>query len=355
MKTDAKELTARYTPKPAKVVQTTQQFCTARFSPCGKVLAAGSFEGQIVRWDASAEALPSLPPLSGHSGFVTALVFHPDQKRLFSADSWGHLRAWPYADAAAKPLWANATAHDGWIRQLALSPDGQRLASCGRDQKVRFWNVADGTKTGEFDAGDDVYAVCYTPDGKGLVSGDLKGVIKHWDLAAGKVARELDAKVLFKVDRLNEVGGTRCFCFDPAGTTLYVGGAMPKNGGFVEASPRLLAFDWATGKVKQTVELGGNNEGFLVDLHHHPDGFLFGVISGPPGQGRLFYLLPGDKEPFFKQPFANPHAVSLHPTNSRLVVCATNANSSGNGAVLDKDKQYAGNFSPLHVLEFAKK
>ncbi len=354
MITDTKQLTARYTPKPMKVVQNDHQFCIARFSPCGKVLAAGSFVGLVCRWDASSDQLAALPPLTGHGGFVSALAFHADGKRLFTADSWGQLRAWPYAEKNAKPLWSLAQAHDGWIRQMALNADGTRLATCGRDHRLCIWSLADGKKVAAIDAKEDVYSIVFTPDGKSLISGDLKGVIKHWDVATGKLTRTLDARAMFVVDRLNEVGGVRCLRFDPAGATLLAGGATPKNGGFVEATPLLMVFDWATGKAKQSLPLGKANEGFVFDLHCHADGFVMGIVNGPPGQGRLFYLKLGDAQPFFTQNYVNPQCLSLHPSGNRLLVLATNANSSGNGAVLDKDKKYAGNFSPLHVLQFSK-
>jgi hypothetical protein len=362
MNQDPKQLLAKWSPKPLKVVQTEQQFCTARFSPCGKFLVAGSFEGQVARWDVTGEQPTPLPPLQGHNGFVTGVVFHGDGKRLFTSDSSGRLRAWPLdvsrsvpnRESAAQVIWDVAAAHDGWIRQLALSPDGKQLATCGRDRTVRLWNADNGQKAAEFDAGEDVYSVAFTPDGKGVVSGDLKGSVKHWDQAGRKLARELDAKLLYFFERLQGVGGVRCLVFDKAGTTLAAGGGKPTTGGFVSAMPHLLLFDWSTGKIKQTVPLGAANDGFVFEAFFHADGFLMGVISGPPGAGRLFYLRPGDTQPFFTQPFANPHALSLHPTGQRLVIAATNADSAGNGAVLDKDKKYKGNFTPLHILQFAK-
>jgi hypothetical protein len=354
MNVDPKQLAIRYQPKPVKVLENGQQFCTARFSPCGKVLAAGGFAGEVCRWDVATDAFAPLPALGGHGGFIQGLAFHPDGKRLITADSWGAMRCWAHADKVAKPLWTVERAHDGWIRKVVVSPDGRLIATGGPDRVVRLWNADGGKPVQELAAGEDVYAVLFTPDGKGLVSGDLQGVLKHWDLGSGKATRQLEARAMHKVDRLNTVAGIRCLAFDPAGKMLVVGGARPLGGGFVEATPHLCIFDWVTGKAAHELALGKANEGFVTDAFFHPDGFLMGVISGPPGQGRLFYLRPGDLEPFFKQPFANPHALSLHPGGRRLVVCATNGNSAGNGAVVDKDKNYLSNFSPLHVLEFAK-
>jgi len=353
MNTDPKTLLERFGPKEVgKPLPTSQQLCMVRFSPCGKVLAAGGFDNQVHRWDATANPLKELPPLTGHHGWVQAIVFHPDAQRLFSADTWGQIRCWPYAEPDAKPLWSIAAAHDGWIRKLALSPDGQTLASCGRDGVIRLWSTADGKKQKEFvDPGTDLYALVFHPDGKSLVSGDLKGAIKQWDLASGKAMRTLDAEILYLYDRIQDVGGVRCLAFDLAGGMLVCGGGQPTGGGFVQGTPVLLFFDWQTGKVKHTVKLGTDKDGFVYDVHMHPEGFAMAVTSGQPGQGKLLFQVPDAVQPFFMAARANCHSLAVHPDGKRLVICATNANSSGNGRKIGKSNEYPGNFSPLLTWE----
>src|SRR5262245_47965229 len=102
MNVDPKKLLELYKPKPFKVLNLDRQMGILRFSPDGKVLAAGGLDGTIRRFD---EQLAELPKLTGHNGWVQALAFHPDGKRLYTADSWGQLCCWPFAEAQAKPLW----------------------------------------------------------------------------------------------------------------------------------------------------------------------------------------------------------------------------------------------------------
>ena len=44
------DLKTRYQPKQVKVLTPDRQFCALRYSPCGKVLAAGAQDGSIRRW-----------------------------------------------------------------------------------------------------------------------------------------------------------------------------------------------------------------------------------------------------------------------------------------------------------------
>ena len=355
MNDDAKQLLERYGPKELKPLQTDRQLGQARFSPCGKLLFVGGLDGTIRRWDASANELIELPPLTGHGGWVQAIAFGPDQ-RLYSADSWGQLRAWSYSAPEPLVVWSAASAHNGWIRSVTVSPDGKRLATCGLDQIVRVWSAANGSKQLELSGHDeDVFCVAFHPDVRSLVSGDFKGIIKHWDVETGTCMRDFDARVLFKLDRLQDVGGVRCLAFDRDGTMLAASGTTPKVGANVQGNPTILVFDWQTGMMKHSLSLGGEGDGFVYDMHFHPDGFLMAVTSGNPGSGKFLFIRPRDKDPFFvttKMP--NCHSLAVHPNGTRLAVTATNGGSNGNGRQL-KNGEYPGNWSPVHLWDMPTK
>lgn len=376
------ETTQPAEPKPFTVIPTPRQMSQIRFSPCGKFLFATGRDSQIHRWDVTQplpqpEPLPEpdpkkknakppkapnpvfakLPELTGHDGWVSGVVFHPqpDQQRCFSADSWGRLIGWSYADEPPRPAWNIAPAHDGWIRQLAISRDGQQLATCGKDKIIRLWSTTDGKKMQEITAqGEDVYSLAFHPDGKSLVAGDLKGIVKHWDLATNQLVREFDAKILYLLNMIQDVGGVRVLAFDTEGKTLAIAGAQPSTGGFVQASPIIKFVNWDNGQELQQLKLGENTEGFVHDLAYHPTGYWAGVCSGQPGRGRYFLHKVGDAAPFLTddKKFPNCHSVAWHPTGSRLAVIS-NEGTYGQKRSMAREGIYPGNTSPIHILDIA--
>jgi hypothetical protein len=339
--------------KQLKVFAHDREIVGARFTPCGKYVIAGGYDALLHRWDLGSGERTEL---KGHDGWLQGLVFHPDGKRMFTADSWGRVSAWTYADG--KLAWTKDGLHKGWMKNLAISGDGAWLATCGADQVVRVWASADGALKLELKGHEEsVFSVAFHPDGKSLVSGDLRGVVKLWDLATGKVVREIDAKVLYlNADEINEVGGVRFLVFDPTGQTLACGGGQPLTSGFVTSKPAVVLVDWESGKQKQLMQLADAvpDDGFAVDLLWHPGGFVAVVCSGAPGRGALWCWRPGEKAPFYvNKELIHCRSVSLHKDGVRLAVGQVGRSPGGNGRELNKQGEYEGNTSSVKIFETA--
>ena len=365
-------------PQLVTAIKTDRQMSMVRFAPSGNLLVASGRDATIRRWDMTRTetppepppseeekkkkkdpkppepVYPELPPLAGHNGWVTGIAFHPQEPRLFSADSWGELVCWTYTDKEAQPVWKVNPAHDGWIRQMSLSPDGQRLATCGKDRKVCVWNTADGSRLQELTGNaEDVYSVAFHPDGKSLVSGDLKGMARQWDLESGKSVREFDATILYMLSMIQEVGGARVLAFNREGTVLACAGTQPAGGGFVQGTPVVRFFDWASGNETQTLKLGDNTDVYVQELTFHPQGFWIGATSGQPGKGKLFFLRPGEQQPaLIMTKLANCHSIGVHPDGKRLAV-VSNAGIFGQALSKAREGDYPGNWSPINIMDLA--
>jgi WD40 repeat protein len=351
---DTKDLLNKYEPtKDVKTISAEPQIRVARFSPCGKVIVAGGFDGRVRRWNCAADGLPELPPLNGHHAWIDGLAFRAEGEFLFTADSWGQLACWSgYTSEQPAAIWRHEQAHDGWLRDLAVSPDGKLLASCGSDRVCRVWSIDDGKKQHELAAyGQDLLHVLWAPDGT-LLTGDDRGIVKQWRLD-GSLVRQFDASVLYSLSRLQDVGGVHALAIDREGKLLAAGGVIPKNGGTVTGVPTLLVFDVATGEQKQKYALGKDQDCFVADVRFHDEGFLAAVTYGTPGSGQLLYVALDDPNPFFTKKLSNAHSLSWHPDGKRLAVVTTNPGSNGNGRPLDKDGNYKGNKSPILVFRVA--
>jgi len=356
MNETAESLLERYEPQETGQIVVEPQVTEARFSPCGRFLAATGFDARVRLWNVSEEKPSELTAISGHNGWVHSVIFHPKQAVVYSSDSWGQIRATRLTDEQPQEIWQRPTAHDGWIRQMDVSADGKILASCAPDRRICVWSTENGSPIAEWKGhDDDIQSLRFHPDGKQLATGDAKGRVKLWDVHNQKLIREFDAGSLWLLHRLQDVGGVRLIRFKPDGTQLACGGVKPANGGTVQGEPTLLVFDTESSELKATLTLGIASDCFLHDVHWTDDGVLMCVTSGTPGAGKLVMRRIEDEKPFFETTkMPNCLSISMDAESKRLAVVTTNRNSNGNGRTL-KNGEYPGNNSPIFLFQLGKK
>jgi len=164
------------------------------FSPDGKLLASGSGTwdkddrpGVIHVRDAATGK--RLAVITGHTGMLTGLAFHPDGRRLVSSSLDGTVRVW---EARTGRQLSTFRGHTHWVRCVALSPDGKWAASGGGKEtdpacEVLVWDFPEG-KTVTRLAGHTgpVSQVAFRPDGKRLASTGWDKTLRVWDLGTGR-------------------------------------------------------------------------------------------------------------------------------------------------------------------------
>src|SRR5215813_9088809 len=176
------------------------------FSPDGKVLASGSWEGALKLWDVSTgRELSTIETADAH---VHSVTFNPDGKTFASVTSGGPTLETGYSlhfvkiwDVASGKLLRTVEAVP-WLVSVAFSPDGKVLASrsaSGRDNgAVKLWDLATGAQlrmlAGHCCTPLETVAsnvVAFGPDGRTLVTADRGGTVTLWDPSTGKELRAL--------------------------------------------------------------------------------------------------------------------------------------------------------------------
>jgi WD40 repeat protein len=319
-----------------------------RFDPQGRFVFTGAEDNTVQRWtlaDNSANGPDGKPVeikpvlFEGHDSWVRAIAFSPDGKTIYTGGYDGQLFTWE--TAAEKPIPVRkTTAHKGWVRAVAASADGQQIATCGNDNLVKLWNAADGNLIGEFPGHEShVYNVAFHPDGKSLVSCDLKANFKHWDLATSEETREFRAEALHKYDSgfRADIGGARSLSFSLDGKMLAAGGITNVTNAFAGiGSPAVAEIDWETGKLKLLHTSKETGNGVVWGLAPHSDGYWIGVSGSRSAGGGLFFWKPDTANEFFK--FKLPDTgrdMCLHPDGLRLAV----AHADGNVRIYRMEKK----------------
>ena len=185
----------------------TKLVASMAFSPDGKILTAGGYDGYVKLWDVSDPARPrqvgQLITGNGSENSVTSVAFSPDGKSLATGGYDFGIRAgavmlWDVSDPARPGQVGHLTVGNGnGVHSVAFSPDGATLAVGDADGAVTLWNVdnpAQPSQLGQpLTVGNSdsnyAYSVAFSPDGKTLAAGEWGSGAQIWQNASYAISR----------------------------------------------------------------------------------------------------------------------------------------------------------------------
>ncbi|MDG2380642.1 MAG: tetratricopeptide repeat protein [Pirellulaceae bacterium] len=203
-------------------------------------LASASIDHTVRIWDTVTGELQHT--LTDHDDIVLAVAFSPSGNLLASAGYDQQIRIW---NAKTLQRLATMTGHTSTIRALAFAPDGEQLASAGDDSQIRLWDLKTFRQTSEL-TGDltSITTIAYSPTGRNIASGDLEGKIVIWDRQTATAGPTLNSdqgsvrSIVYTIDDEHFISGTddRMVQLWTRSADQWLAQAIPTNAGVRDVS-----------------------------------------------------------------------------------------------------------------------
>ncbi|MBI1313961.1 protein kinase [bacterium] len=161
---------------------------SANYSPDGKRIVTGSWDGSARVWDTDTGAdVLKLAGDDGHTGVVNSAVFSPDPtgSRILTASDDGTAKVW---DAKTGQLLLTLKGHTDRVRHAVYSPDGALILTASSDRTARLWNAQTGAPDGQPLQGHEwaILSAAFSSDGSRIITGSEDNTARIWDVKTGE-------------------------------------------------------------------------------------------------------------------------------------------------------------------------
>ncbi|NPV66039.1 MAG: protein kinase [Anaerolineae bacterium] len=263
---------------------------------------SASADGTLSVWDVAAGR--ELRRLESHSGAINDVIFVPGGQAILSASEDGAVIMW---DAASGQILSRLEGHTACINMVAVSPDGMRAATASDDRTILIWDIEPasplfGQVVRRFEGhSSGVLGVAFVSDGAAILSNSSDLSFRLWDVQTGVELRQRMIGAYGGGIAVSPNGRTVLF---PIGTELYL---------------------WDTEVWWQDQLLTGHTQR-IWDVAFSPDGGLAATASSD-GTVRIWNIAVQEEVHRYSAE-APIFALEVSPDGSRLV--AGEGTSAGN-------------------------
>lgn len=161
---------------------------SAAYSPDGKTIATGYWDGKLQLWDATTGK--NKDTLIGHSYGVNSIAYSPDGKTIVTGGIDKTVRLW---DGATGKNLNTLTEHIGSVYSVKFSRDGKIIATGSEDNTLRLWNTHTGKLINTFDG----YRrpIVFSSDGKMFIGVNRStSEVQIWHTTTGQPIKTIPKK-----------------------------------------------------------------------------------------------------------------------------------------------------------------
>ncbi len=155
----------------------------AVFSPDGRYILIGSFDGAVQIWDSKTRR--SVAFAKKHAGPIFRVAFSPDGQLALTCSDDTTAQIW---DARSGERVGDVLRHKHSVHRGAFSPDGRRVVTMPQWGGAQVWDAKTGRPIGEpmSHSGMQLTDVAFSPDGTRIVTASCDSTARVWDAASGK-------------------------------------------------------------------------------------------------------------------------------------------------------------------------
>src|SRR5947209_1042333 len=158
----------------------------AAWAPDNRRIASAGTDGAVHTWDSANGEQVAV--YRQHTKRVNALIWLPDGERIASASNDKTVHIWEAASGRQLSFYAG---HTDWVNALASSPDGRRIISSGNDKHAYVWDAGYPPASPQplltYRNNSAINAVAWSPDGRRVVTGGNDKAVQVWDANNGSL------------------------------------------------------------------------------------------------------------------------------------------------------------------------